>query len=315
MDFLSYIVSLLVVAVLTYAARKWYGRDSLPSSPSTQTRIFVCVAWPGSGSPPCVSNLLSKAAWRSRICFGVCAREAVPRPNVRFVTQTSFAGASLSHAKCLSLSSGEPLVMTVDPRCDAEYGWDAEMERMLSSCPSKSVLTHLPSSSVTFPCPSRVGSRGVHCTQRRLSSSHSPVRVLFHDEACSFGTRDRFSCLTIKSPSRVTSSTASSWQMHGEGYSFYAPSRPLIPLDGPPTPADETWHVDSGIRGNGAASFRSFAGLSEDGSPGMRASIGVADPHDEEECAAKHGSKDKVREMLGKAHSWPRVVRIGGVRN
>ena len=107
MDFLSYIVSLLVVAVLTYAARKWYGRDSLPSSPSTQTRIFVCVAWPGSGSPPCVSNLLSKAAWRSRICFGVCAREAVPRPNVRFVTQTSFAGASLSHAKCLSLSSGE----------------------------------------------------------------------------------------------------------------------------------------------------------------------------------------------------------------
>lgn len=317
MDFRLYLVGLLIVAVLTYALRRTAAgiEKTLTVTPR---RILVCCGWAGRGPPPAVGRLMAKASYKSRLSFAICCKEthpahaAQPLQPLRFVVRNEFAGPSVAHQLCMTLSQNEELVLTIDPNADAVYGWDTQLERALSDLPPQSVLTHAltPSFVSTFPRLTRIGARGVHTTSAPRRAHDAAVRVLMLDEAFTFGPRERMKSLAVHAPSRVTSATAASWQLHCAGWKFYAPARAVFVLDGAPVRAETAWHVDSGVTSDAAAGFRTFADLADDGTPGPRAQLGIVDAHDEAECRDKHDSMDRVRAILGRAHEWPAVARV-----
>ena len=343
MNLKSYLIGILAVAVLTYVARAVYSPSPpqlLSSKPLKPLKpcIILCTGWGGDGAPPVVGNLLATASLRDRIFVRVCCKNAPsrPPPNVTFVTQRQFAGLSLAVEQCLlgiENVQDDCLVMTVGATCDALYGWDTELEKLLSACPHKSVITHLPTNTKSshFPCVERVGGRGIHCSYSPIQDASfpvRPVRVIHLTEQMSFGPLGRYRAAHARSPSHVTSDTLLSWQMHAHGWKYYTPTECVILNPASPaspasrsashsdhhTKPDISWHVECGLEGVAARAYCSFADLkhgAEGGvTAGTRARLGVVDPSDGEECAAKYGSIARVRALLGEGYGWPKVLRM-----
>ena len=204
-------------------------------------------------------------------------------------------------------------MLTVDAFCDALYGWDTELERALACCPTHSILTFQPhlTSTPTFPCVRAEGTKGLHVRHDPLCAPpNAPVRTLLLTGACSFGPRERFAHVTIVAPSVTTSDTAASWQLHSAGWQFFTPPRQCIHAIPSTTPALQqsvlkTWRVPSGVDTSQAQPFRAWAGLGT-----VRAQLGVVNANDTGECVAKHGSRQRVRALIGAAHTWPRVSSV-----
>ena len=316
---------MIAVAVLAYVASALYSPVPLQLVPM-RSRILICTGWGGDGAPPVVGNLLATASCKDRVFVRTCCKNASihPTPNVAFVTQRQFAGLSLAVEQCLLLggaSDDDCLVLTISPTCDALYGWDTELERLLESCPHKSIITHFPRTTKDghFACVQRVGSRGIHCSYSPIQDApyhlahavhgahgtHAmqPVRVLHLTEQMSFGHASRFKASYSRSPSHITSDTIQSWQLHAAGWKYYSPRQCVIlatpsASDAGHAKADISWHVDCGLSHDAAKLYRTFADLKYTGSadsmesptPGTRAAIGVVDTTDEGECCAKYGT-------------------------
>ena len=304
---------MIVIVVVTLVARHWRAAAPVAALGHAE-RILVCVGWPGEGAPVAVGNLLAKAARRERLAFAVAARAPgvhAGMPNVRFAPQADFAGASLAVARCLTLSDGEPLVLTVESTCDALSGWDVDLERALATCPPRSVLTYQPSSTTNtgFPCVERIGARGIHTRAAPRRAQGEVLRVLCLTEACSFGPRARFDAVSVRAPSRTASDTAASWQMHAAGWSFYAPPRAVLTREAAAPIASTAWHVDA-LSGPAASAYLRWLGIGDNGTPNPRARLGLVDSRDPAECVAKYGSVAHVRGLLGHASAWPTVHAV-----